>query len=77
MLCLKLAERVANSVDPDETSHFCSVSSESTLFAQTCLAYGKSLLRQTGKIMILSSVITDWLLITMVGLIIDYLFSSD
>ena len=32
---------------------------------------------QTGKIMIKSSVITNWLSITMAGLIIDYLFSSD
>ena len=35
------------------------------------------MLRQTGIIMTKSSVITNGLSITMAGLIIDYLFSSD
>ena len=35
------------------------------------------MLRQTGKIMIKSSSITNQLSIAMAGLIIDYLFSSD
>ena len=34
-------------------------------------------LRQTGKIMTISSVITNRLSITLVGLISDYRFSSD
>ena len=35
------------------------------------------MLRQTGKIMTKSSVITNQLLIAMAGLITDYLFSTD
>ena len=82
---------MANSVDPDEMPHFTAsnLGLQSTLFAQACLTkYIKSSIiqlymshaqtdRQTGKIMTISSVITNRLSITMAGLIIDYLFSSD
>ena len=77
MLCLKLAERVANSVGPDETSHFAASHPSLHCLLRHVWHMVRVILRQTGKIMTLSSVITDRLLITMVGLIIDYLFSSD
>ena len=64
--------------------HVCDVSSRSTLFASACLTkyiqysvtYGKSH-AQTGKIMTKPLVITNRLSITMAGLIVDYLFSTD
>ena len=37
----------------------------------------RAMLRQTGKIMTNSSLITNQLSITMAGLIINYIFSSD
>ena len=80
----KITECVANSVDPDETPHFAASHWVYTI----CLGLSgqvhtvkynmvRVLLRQTDKIMTISSVITNRLSITMVGLIIGYLFSSD
>ena len=63
----KIAVLVANSVDPDETA------SHLGLHCLLNITYE----RVRGIIKIKSSAITNRLSITMAGLIIDYLFSSD
>ena len=65
----KIAVLVANSVDPDETF----AASHLGLHCLLNITYA----RVIDKIKIKSSAITNRLSITMAGLIIDYLFSSD
>ena len=76
---------MAYSVDPDETPCLwclirvytvCSGLSDQIYAIKYTVTHSKSH-AQTGKIMTKSSVITNRLSITMAGLIIDYLFSSD
>ena len=85
-MCLKIAEWVANSVDPDGTPHF--VASHAGLHcllwpvlpdtSSKSITYDKRHAQtDRHKIMTKSSVITNQLSITMAGLIIDHLLSPD
>ena len=79
----KTAEWVASSVEPDEALYLwhltwvytvCSGLSDQIHTVKYNIRNGHA---QTGKIMTKSSAITNQLSITMAGLIIAYLFSSD
>ena len=58
MLCLKLAELVANCVDSDEMPRFATSHLNPHCLLRPVWHMGRVMLRQTGKIMTQSSVIT-------------------